>query len=216
MGPMLSPFRAGPGRFITFEGIDGAGKTTQIALLAEHLRANGESVVVTREPGGSAGAELIRSLLVEGDPGRWSAETEILLFAAARRDHVERLVRPALERGDIVLCDRYVDSTRIYQGTVRAELRALVDRVHALAIGLDPDRTLILDLDPEAAVSRGARRGGHETRFEGFGPEFQRRLRHGFLALAAAEPRRCRVIPAGGPVETVAGRVAAAVEEALA
>lgn len=207
--------RAGSGRFITFEGIDGVGKTTQIARLADHLRAGGRSVVVTREPGGSEGAELIRSLLVKGEPGRWSAETEILLFAAARRDHVERLVLPALDRGEIVLCDRYIDSTRVYQGTVRAELRDLVDRVHDLAIGLDPDLTLVLDLDPEAAVGRFARRGGHETRFERFGPEFQRRLREGFLALAAAEPQRCRIIPADGPAEAVAARIAAVTDEAL-
>src|SRR5690606_32195869 len=211
---MLSAGAEGRGRFITFEGIDGAGKTTQIARLAEHLRARNVKVTVTREPGGSPGAELIRSLLVKGDPGRWSPETEILLFAAARRDHVERLIRPALDRGETVLCDRYVDSTRVYQGTVRAALRDLVDRVHDLAIGLDPDLTLILDLDPGAAVSRGARRGGREPRCEGLGPEFQRSLREGFLALAAAEPRRCRVIPADGPAEVVAARVAAVAEEA--
>lgn len=197
------------GRFITFEGIDGSGKTTQIVRLAERLRAAGRSVTVTREPGGSAGAEAIRALLVEGEPGRWSAESEILLFAAARRDHVERVVRPALDRGDIVLSDRFADSTRVYQGSVRGELRPLVDAIHRLVIGIEPDLTIILDLDPDEARRRFAARGGSETRFERFGPDFQARLRDGFLALAAEYPGRCRVIPAGAAPDAVAERIAA-------
>jgi dTMP kinase len=194
-------------RFITFEGVDGAGKSTQIKLLAAHLRAAGTEVVETREPGGSPGAEEIRALLVAGAPGRWSPETECLLFTAARRDHLERTIAPALARGATVLCDRFADSTRVYQGVARADLRSMVDALHALAIGREPDRTLILDLDPETALGRGLARGGGEDRFEGFGAAFQARLRAGFLALAAAEPQRCRVVDASGDPETVAARV---------
>lgn len=197
------------GRFITFEGIDGSGKSTQSRLLAAHLRATGQTVVETREPGGAPGAEQIRRLLVEGATGRWSPETEILLFTAARRDHLERLIEPALARGDTVLCDRFVDSTRVYQGVARADLRATVDALHALMIGVEPDLTLILDLDPTTALSRGMARGGAEDRFERFGPDFQTRLRDGFLGLAAEFPARCAVLPADGPPETVAARIAA-------
>lgn len=199
------------GRFITFEGIDGSGKSTQSRLLAAHLRATGQTVVETREPGGAPGAEQIRRLLVEGATGRWSPETEILLFTAARRDHLERLIEPALARGDTVLCDRFVDSTRVYQGVARADLRATVDALHALMIGVEPDLTLILDLDPTTALSRGMARGGAEDRFERFGPNFQTRLRDGFLSLAAEFPARCAVLPADGPPETVAARIAARV-----
>ncbi len=202
-----------PGRLITFEGIDGSGKSTQLARLAEHLRATGEEVVVTREPGGSPGAELIRRLLVEGETGRWSAETEILLFTAARRDHLERVIEPALAREATVLCDRFADSTRVYQGVARADLRAVVDALHDLVIAREPDLTLILDLDPDVAVARGAARGGAETRFERFGANFQRRLRQGFLALAAEAPDRCRVVPADGGPEAVAARIRAIVAE---
>lgn len=198
-------------RFISFEGIDGAGKSTQLRLLAERMRAAGAAVVETREPGGAPGAEAIRALLVEGAPGRWSPEAEVLLFTAARRDHLERTIRPALERGDTVLCDRFADSTRVYQGAVRGELRGMVDALHALAIGLEPDLTVILDLDPDAALGRGLARGGAENRFERFGADFQARLREGFRALAAEFPARCRVVAADGPPEAVAERVAAAV-----
>jgi dTMP kinase len=202
------------GRFITFEGVDGAGKSTQIARLAAHLREGGARVVATREPGGSPGAEEIRRLLVEGEPGRWSAETEILLFAAARRDHLERLIAPALARGDAVLCDRFADSTRVYQGVVRGDLRATIDALHDLVIGVEPDLTIILDLDPDEALARGRARGGDETRFERFGADFQRRLRDGFLRLAAEQPGRCRVVPAYGPEDDVAARVRACVAAA--
>jgi dTMP kinase len=199
------------GRFISFEGIDGSGKSTQVKALAASLRAGGASVVETREPGGAPGAELIRRLLVEGDPARWSPEAEILLFTAARRDHVERTIRPALESGATVISDRFVDSTRVYQGVARADLREMVDALHALAIGIEPDLTLILDLDPGAALGRGLARGGAEDRFERFGADFHARLRAGFLALAAEFPARCRVIPATGAPEEVAARVRAAV-----
>jgi len=208
---------AGPGFFLTLEGIDGTGKSTQARLLAARLRVADREVVETREPGGAPGAEEIRRLLVEGEPGRWSPETEVLLFTAARRDHVERVVRPALARGAVVLCDRYVDSTRAYQGAGAPERRALVDRLHALAIGLDPDLTLILDLDPETAAARARGRvaNASEDRFERKGLDFQVRLRDEFRAIAAAEPGRCVVIDAGEPADRVAARAWAALAPRL-
>lgn len=199
------------GRLITFEGIDGSGKSTQIRRLAARLADRGAAPVMTREPGGAPGAEEIRKLLVEGAPGRWSPETEILLFTAARRDHLERVIEPALARGATVLCDRFVDSTRAYQGVARADLRAMVDALHARVIGREADLTLILDLDPAAAIARERARGGSEDRFERFGAAFQERLRAAFLALAAEFPARCRVIPAGDAPEAVAARIAEAV-----
>ena len=134
------------GRFITFEGIDGSGKSTQARLLSAFLKAKGIDVVLTREPGGSPGAEEIRRLLVEGAPDRWSAETEILLFTAARRDHLEKTIGPALERGATVISDRYADSTRVYQGAARGELRALVDTLHDAVIVREPDLTFVIDM----------------------------------------------------------------------
>lgn len=199
-------------RFITLEGIDGCGKSTQAARLGAALAARGVPVLLTREPGGAPGAEAIRTLLVEGEPGRWSPETEILLFTAARRDHLEKTIRPALEAGDTVICDRFADSTRVYQGTVRGDLRAMVDALHSLSIGIEPDLTLVLDTDPDVALTRGLARSGTEDRFERFGADFQHRLRTGFLALAAEFPTRCRVIPADGDADEVERRVLDAVD----
>lgn len=147
-----------PGLFVSFEGIDGSGKSTQARLLAESLRAQGREVVLTREPGGSPGAEEIRRLVLTGDRARWSPETEILLFTAARRDHLERTIRPALDRGAVVITDRFADSTRLYQGTTRGDLRALVDRLHAMMIGVEPDLTVVIDMDPARALDRSLRR----------------------------------------------------------
>jgi dTMP kinase len=206
------------GLFVTLEGVDGAGKSTQARMLATALEAAGHDVVITREPGGSPGAEEIRRLLVEGAPERWSPETELLLFTAARRDHVEHIVRPALARGAWVVCDRYVDSTRAYQSAGRGADRGLVDRLHRLAVGLDPDLTLILDLDPAEAAARAGAPGGPkstERRFEGFGPMFQRALRDAFRAIAAAEPARCAVVDAAGSPAEVAARLRAAVAARL-
>ena len=196
-----------PPRFISFEGIDGSGKSTQARLLAERLRAQGTDVVLTREPGGSPGAEEIRRLVLTGDPERWSAETELLLFTAARRDHVERTIRPALARGATVITDRFADSTRLYQGE-RADLRETVDRLHDLMIGIEPDRTFIIDMDPELALSRGLARATDEQRFEGMGLDLQIRLRAGFRALAEARPR-CVLIDGNRAPAEVAADVAA-------
>jgi dTMP kinase len=150
-------------RFITLEGIDGSGKSTQVRALAAFLRGRGATVVETREPGGAPGAETIRRLLVEGEAWRWSPETEILLFTAARRDHLERTIRPALDRGETVISDRFADSTRVYQGVARGELRGLVDALHALAIGIEPDLTIVIDMDPKVALHRGLARGRART-----------------------------------------------------
>lgn len=182
------------GVFVSFEGIDGSGKSTQARLLAETLRAQGQKVVLTREPGGATGAEAIRRLLVEGDPDRWSPETEILLFNAARRDHLEKTILPALARGEIVITDRFADSTRVYQGAARAALRPLVDRLHDLVIGLEPDLTFVIDLDARTALARGLARRSGEDRFEEMGQEFQQRLRTGFQALAGEYPTRVQLV----------------------
>ncbi len=201
--------------FITFEGIDGSGKTTQARLLAETLREAGREVVLTREPGGSPGAEEIRALLLEGEPERWSAETELLLFTAARRDHLERLIEPALAAGEVVISDRFADSTRVYQGTRSGDLRASVDVLHRLMIGREPDLTFIIDMDPEVGLARARSRGGGEARFEGFGAGLQARLRAGFLAVAEEFPDRCVLVDGNRPIETVAADVARIVEARL-
>ena len=200
----------GAGRFLSFEGIDGSGKSTQARLLADALQEGGQDVVLTREPGGSPGAEEIRRLVLEGDPARWSPETEALLFTAARRDHLERTIRPALARGAWVVCDRFADSTRVYQGVTRGNLRALVDGLHALAIGVEPDLTFLIDIDPDLGLSRARARAGAEQRFEDMGLDMQRRMRAAFLDLAAAHPLRFRVIDGAGDPGTVASRVRAA------
>lgn len=203
------------GLFISLEGIDGSGKSTQARRLADLLRAGGRDPVLTREPGGAPGAEDIRRLLVEGDPDRWSPETEILLFTAARRDHLERTIRPALTMGRDVITDRFADSTRVYQGATRGDLRALVDDIHARIIGIDPDLTLILDIDPEVALRRGLARRSGEDRFEDFGLDFQHRLQAGFRALAAEAPGRCVVIDASRDAEAIAADIAGAVAQRL-
>ena len=195
------------GLFVTFEGIDGSGKSTQARLLADHLRDMGREVVLTREPGGSPGAEEIRALVLEGDPDRWSAETELLLFTAARRDHMERTIWPALKAGAVVICDRFADSTRMYQGLSRGQLRPMVDKLHEMMIGEEPDVTLLIDMDPETGLSRAKGRQGHEERFEDFGLDLQARMREGFLDLAAEFPARFRVIDGNRAAEAVAADI---------
>jgi len=196
--------------FISFEGIDGSGKSTQARRLAAALATEGQEILLTREPGGSRGAEEIRRLVLEGEPDRWSPETELLLFTAARRDHLERTIRPALAAGQWVVCDRFADSTRVYQGVSRGDLRAMVDRLHDLMIGVEPDLTFIIDIDAETGLSRARARPGAEQRFEDFGLPLQARMREGFLALAREFPGRCRVIDGSGDEDAVAARVRAA------
>ena len=196
-------------RFITFEGIDGSGKSTQARRLAQWLGDQGHDVILTREPGGSQGAEEIRQLLLTGDPDRWSAETEILLFTAARRDHLEKTILPALAAGKTVVSDRFADSTRVYQGATRGDLRAKVDALHTLMIGRDPDLTFVIDMDPATALERGLARRSGEDRFEDFGLPFQETLRHGVLALARAEAQRCVLIDGNRTPDQIASDVAA-------
>lgn len=204
------------GQFITFEGGEGTGKSTQARLLTDFVRGQGKNVVTTREPGGSPGAETIRKLLVEGEPGRWDGITETLLLCAARHDHVERLIRPALERGDWVICDRFIDSTIAYQGHGAGVEIDLINRLSAAAAGdIVPDLTIILDLPVEAGLARATQRAGGEDRFERKGIDFHRRLRDGFLAIAEAAPNRCAIVSAAEPIDVIAGRISSIVAERL-
>ncbi len=195
-----------PGLFITFEGGEGTGKSTQVRRLAEHFRAEGRAVVETREPGGTPAGEALRSLLVTGEVGRWSAEAEAMLNAAARSVHVRDVIAPALARGDVVISDRFIDSTRAYQGYAGDCSFDLIDSLESSAISqYRPDLTLILDLDSSVGLARAKNRGeGMEDRFERKGLAFHERLRAGFLAIAKAEPQRCRVIDASQNIEGVA------------
>ncbi len=203
------------GRFITFEGTDGSGKSTQARLLSEHLRGEGRDVVLTREPGGSPGAAEIRALLLEGPPDRWSPETEILLFTAARRDHLEKTIEPAVRAGKIVICDRFADSTRTYQGVRREGLRAVVDSLHERMIGREPDLTFIIDTEPDTGLARALSRRTAERRFEAFGQEMQARIRAEFLALAQEHPHRCVVIDGDRDIDAVARDIARVAGERL-
>lgn len=206
---------AGPGFFISFEGIDGSGKSTQARLLKETLSTAGHNVILTREPGGSPGAEEIRALVLQGDPDRWSAETELLLFNAARRDHVERTILPAITAGKIVICDRFADSSRMYQG-IRAGLRDKVDLLHAQMIGLEPDMTLLIDMDPQSGLARAKARAGIEERFEDFGLALQQDMRDGFLGLAQEFRDRIQVIDGNRSIDAVQADILALVTSALA
>ncbi len=204
------------GLFITFEGGEGAGKSTQLRRLAQRLAGRDLEVVATREPGGSPGAEAIRGLLVTGETDRWSPLTETLLMYAARRDHVERVIAPAIARGAVVLCDRFLDSTRAYQGAGGGTPADLIQALEAHVVGdLPPDLTLILDLPVAEGLARAAARGEAEARFEAKGQAFHERLRAGFLAIAAAEPARCVVIDATADVDGVEGAIWRAVEPRL-
>lgn len=201
------------GRFITFEGGEGAGKTTQITLLAESLRAQGHQVVTTREPGGSVGAEEIRGLLLAGTADKWDGVTELLLHSAARRDHVQKTILPALERGDWVLCDRFIDSTRAYQGYGHGVDAQAIQTATTLSIGdLRPNLTLILDMDVSEGLTRALGRGQGQDRYERMGLAFHERLRQGFLTIGWNEPSRCTVINANRPIEAIHKDVMIAVE----
>ncbi|MGE5546503.1 MAG: dTMP kinase [Solirubrobacterales bacterium] len=204
------------GKFITFEGGEGAGKSTQLRLLAEALRTSGVRVTTTREPGGSTGAEDIRALLVNGDVARWDGLTEALLHTAARRDHLVRTVWPALERGDWVVCDRFADSTLAYQGYGHGLPIATLEGLYRIAVGeFAPDLTLILDLPVDHGLTRAGHRGGGEDRYERMGSAFHERLRQGFLDIARRHPHRCSVIDATQSPEAVHSAIMAVVRERL-
>ncbi|MFZ5669805.1 MAG: dTMP kinase [Pseudomonadota bacterium] len=205
------------GKFITFEGGEGTGKSTQSVVLTDRLTAAGRPAIRTREPGGSAGADELRRLLVEGGADRWSPLSETLMMNAARRDHLERTITPALEAGTWVVCDRFADSTRAYQGAgggVSPEFIAAVER--AVVGDTRPDLTLVFDLDPQVGLERAFGRDMFEVRFETKGLAFHERLRAAYLAIARAEPERCVVIDASGDREQVARAVWRAVEARLA
>ena len=207
------------GRFITLEGGEGAGKSTQCRRLAAALEAAGKTVVLTREPGGSEGAEAIRRLLVEGETARWDGIAELLMLYAARRDHVEKTIEPALRRGDWVVCDRFADSTMAYQGYGFELGREPVETVHAVALGaLAPDLTLILDIAVEDGLARAGRRDAAQdasNRYERMDRGFHERLRQGFLDIARREPERCILIDADRDESSVAAAIRTALVERL-
>jgi dTMP kinase len=200
------------GHFITLEGGEGAGKSTQLKRLAAALTEKGLAVVTTREPGGSPGAEEIRALLVNGAPGRWDALTETLLVFAARADHIKHTIGPALLAGKWVISDRFTDSTYAYQGAGRGLARETIRRMDAVVLDdFAPDFTLMLDLDVETGLARAGKRGPAESRFENFGRDFHERLRQGFLDIARRFPERCRVIDAAQAEDAVAAAIWTAV-----
>jgi len=203
-------------RFITLEGGEGTGKSTQARRLASGLEARGIPCAVTREPGGSPGAEDIRKLLVHGEPGRWEPIAETLLLHAARADHIFNTIRPALTSGRWVICDRFSDSTYAYQGAGRGLDRETIRRIESVAIGdFKPDLTLILDLPVEVGLKRAAARATAGTRFEGFDVGFHERLRQAFLDIAGRSPHRCAVIEASGSEDDVADKIWRAVSNRL-
>ena len=201
------------GLFVTFEGGEGAGKSSHARRLGERLKGTGRKVVLTREPGGSPGAEELRKLLVTGKTARWSAEAETLLNYAARDAHLRETIRPALQRGDFVICDRFMDSTRVYQGYAGGCDMALIDMLEQRIVGADrPALTLILDVDPSAGLGRAKGRGAPgEDRFERMGLSFHQRLRDGFREIARLDPRRCRLIDSSRAPDAVASDIWAAV-----
>jgi len=203
------------GYFISFEGIDGSGKSTQIQKLAEFLEARDFDIVITREPGGSKGGEEIRNLLLQGNVDRWSAETEILLFTAARRDHLERIILPALEEGKIVICDRFTDSTRMYQGMRGVNLRNLVDTLNEKVIKFDPDLTIVIDINPEISLKRAKSRKIVEERFEDFGVDLQMKMRKGFLELAKEFVNRIEVVNGQQSIDKLAQDICSLVKARL-
>ena len=203
------------GYFISFEGIDGSGKSTQIKKLARFLETLDFDVIITREPGGSVGGEEIRNLLLQGQVDRWSAETEILLFTAARRDHLERIILPAIDDGKIVLCDRFTDSTRMYQGMRGPNLRNLVDMLNEKVINRDPDLTIIIDIDPEISLKRAKSRKTAEERFEDFGVELQMKMRQGFIELAKEFSNRIKLVNGQQSVDRLAQDICSLVKAKL-
>ncbi len=200
------------GIFITFEGGEGSGKSTQLSLLGEAFEAAGIPYITTREPGGCESAERIRTLLVSGDHAPWDPVAETLLFYAARMEHVTGLVKPALAEGKVVLCDRFADSTQVYQGIGKGLSEEYVLMLHRLLLGnFAPDLTLVLDIDPTEGLARAADRRGSETRFESMEIDFHRKVRAGFLAIAERESQRCRVLDAAEPARNIHARVVTAI-----
>ncbi len=197
-----------PGRFISFEGGEGAGKSTQVVLLGDRLRAAGHDVIATREPGGAPGAMDIRRLLVEGAVDRWEPFSELLLHNAARHEHVQKTIAPALAAGKWVICDRFTDSTMAYQGHAQNVDRDMVARINRAAAGdVWPDLTIVLDLAVADGLARAQGRRDVENRYERMGTAFHERIRGAFLDITKAEPGRCAVIEAAGDVDQVAGEV---------
>jgi dTMP kinase len=202
------------GRFIAIEGVDGAGKGVQSRLLRDELQGSGVDVLLTREPGGSEGAEEIRNLLVHGAADRWDAMTELLLIYAARRDHVTKTIWPALKEGRWVISDRFADSSRAFQGIAGGLGLNIIDIIHAFAVeSFTPDLTIVLDLDPEQSLARTVARGGREDRFEKKGLEYQQRVREAFVQIAGRSPRTHVLIDAGRSVKDVAHDVLRVVSE---
>lgn len=213
------------GFFITFEGGEGSGKTTQINRLSRALSAAGRKVVTTREPGGTPEGEKIRECLVRREGGNWTPMAEALLLFAARAMHVEKVIRPALDQGKIVISDRFTDSTAAYQGYGHGLPAEMLESLKTLVLGgFTPDLTIVLDIDPETGLRRSRRRiagesfsesGESEDRFERLDTGFHERLRHGFLEIAAADPERCRVVDASGDLDEIAAQIEALVKSRL-
>lgn len=202
------------GLFITLEGADGCGKSTQAAILADRIAATGREVVRLREPGGTAVSEKIRALVLDPENSEMAPECELLLFEASRAQLVRQVIEPALARGAVVVCDRFYDSTFAYQAAGRSLAESTIRAANALgSCGVAPDRTLVLDMDTDDALSRATRDGA--DRMEAEGVAFQRRVREGYLRLVAEEPRRVRRVDAAGTVEEVAGRLADALADLL-
>ena len=202
------------GVFITLEGGEGAGKSTQLKLLEERLVTHEIDIVRTREPGGVPSAETIRDLLVNGETDKWRPLTETLLHFAARHEHISRLVQPALDRGQWVLCDRFADSTTAYQGYAQNIDLETIATLYRLAVGnLEPNLTIILDLPVEVGLERAEDRGIGGTRYEKMGIEFHKRLRDGFLQIAAKNPHRCSILDATQSIEEISEYIMTLVEE---
>lgn len=206
------------GLFITFEGGEGAGKSTQITLLADYLKNAGFDPLITREPGGSSGAEAVRHVILSGAAEKYGAAMEAVLFAAARNDHIEQLIRPALDEGRIVLCDRFIDSSRAYQGVTGNLDAGFMENLERVSIdGVKPDMTFILDIPAEKGMARAVKRRGNETadRFEKEQIFTQEARRQAFLSIAANEPERCKVINADRPLEAISQDIIAQVAALL-
>lgn len=202
------------GKFITFEGGEGGGKSTQSSLLTEAFNNAAIEAVKTREPGGTDGAEAIRELLVKGEVNKWDAVTETLLHLAARREHVSKLISPAMEKGKYVICDRFLDSTMSYQGYGHELGRNFVDKIQKIIIGnFKPDLTFILDIDPKDGIGRADSRGGKEDRYEKMGKDFHTRVRDGFREVAEDEYDRCILIDADGSIDKIHQQIIDAVNE---